>query len=284
MPKFRESEAHERSEVGLVTGLAWTEVGGSILTTEVQVLDGKGKLTVTGQLGDVMQESAQAALAYIRSRAHQLGRLMLVLSQHRHPPARARRRDSQGRPVGRHYHGHGRRQRAGEDPGAPRHRHDRRGLALRGKVLPIGGLKRKAAGGAAAGIFEATRRNNEGPVELPDNIKNSMKLHFVDLMDEVLAMALESLLPTGVPKEAEVLASVPTLAEGANGWCGAPVRRIRGHSVTSTAACPIQVADRGGISGACSTMAARSQQDENLSSQRRSRRRKRFRDRWKVRD
>ena len=68
MARYRDSEVHEKSEVGLVTGLAWTEVGGSILTTEVQVLDGKGKLTITGQLGDVMQESAQAALAYIRSK------------------------------------------------------------------------------------------------------------------------------------------------------------------------------------------------------------------------
>src|ERR1700726_3329232 len=71
--RFRDSEVHEKSEVGLVTGLAWTEVGGSILSTEVQVLDGKGKLTLTGQLGDVMQESAQAALSYIRSRAQHLG-------------------------------------------------------------------------------------------------------------------------------------------------------------------------------------------------------------------
>ena len=71
--KFRDSAVHEKSEVGLVTGLAWTEVGGSILSTEVQVLDGKGKLTLTGQLGDVMQESAQAALSYIRSRAQHLG-------------------------------------------------------------------------------------------------------------------------------------------------------------------------------------------------------------------
>ena len=71
--KFRDSQLHETSEIGLVTGLAWTEVGGSILSTEVQVLDGKGKLTLTGQLGDVMQESAQAALSYIRSRAQHLG-------------------------------------------------------------------------------------------------------------------------------------------------------------------------------------------------------------------
>src|SRR6201992_877741 len=73
VPKFRDAEVHDSPEVGLVTGLAWTEVGGSILTTEVQVLDGKGKLTITGQLGDVMQESAQAALSYIRGRSHALG-------------------------------------------------------------------------------------------------------------------------------------------------------------------------------------------------------------------
>ena len=71
--KFRDSQVHEKSEIGLVTGLAWTEMGGTILQTEVQVLDGKGKLTATGQLGDVMQESAQAALTYIRSRSHHLG-------------------------------------------------------------------------------------------------------------------------------------------------------------------------------------------------------------------
>ena len=68
--KFRDTLAHEKSEVGLVTGLAWTEVGGSILSTEATVVDGKGKLTLTGKLGDVMQESAQAAMSYVRSRAH----------------------------------------------------------------------------------------------------------------------------------------------------------------------------------------------------------------------
>src|ERR1700674_5765262 len=71
--KFRDTLAHEKSEVGLVTGLAWTEVGGSILSTEASAVDGKGKLTLTGQLGDVMQESAQAAMSYIRSRAARLG-------------------------------------------------------------------------------------------------------------------------------------------------------------------------------------------------------------------
>src|SRR5437870_2168636 len=71
--KFRDTLANEKSEVGLVTGLAWTEVGGSILSTEATVVDGKGKLTLTGKLGDVMQESAQAAMSYVRSRAHRLG-------------------------------------------------------------------------------------------------------------------------------------------------------------------------------------------------------------------
>ena len=97
--RFRDSEVHEKSEVGLVTGLAWTEVGGSILTTEVQVLDGKGKLTITGQLGDVMQESAQAALSYIRGRAQALGLEPRVLSQHRSASACAGGRDSQGWPL-----------------------------------------------------------------------------------------------------------------------------------------------------------------------------------------
>ena len=85
--RFRDSEVHEKSEVGLVTGLAWTEVGGSILTTEVQVLDGKGKLTITGQLGDVMQESAQAALSYIRGKAQAARPQPRVLSQPRPSPA-----------------------------------------------------------------------------------------------------------------------------------------------------------------------------------------------------
>ena len=152
--KYRDSEVHEKSEIGLVTGLAWTEVGGSILTTEVQVLDGKGKLTITGQLGDVMQESAQAALSYIRGTRAGAGAEPRVLSQRRPAPARARRRDSQGRPVGRHHHGDGAGERAGQDSSAARHRHDRRNYAARQ------GAGHRRIEGEAAG--RAARRHLRG--------------------------------------------------------------------------------------------------------------------------
>ena len=208
--RFRDSEAHEKSEVGLVTGLAWTEVGGSILTTEVQVLDGKGKLTITGQLGDVMQESAQAALAYIRSKAQQLGltrEFYRNLDIHLHVPEGAIPKDGPSAGITM----------ATALASALTKIPVRRDIAmtgeitLRGKVLPIGGLKEKLLAALRAGLFETIlpRANEKDLSELPDNIKNAMKLHFVDTMDEVLALALESPLPGSLPAEAEALASVP---------------------------------------------------------------------------
>jgi ATP-dependent Lon protease len=209
--KFRDSEAHEKSEVGLVTGLAWTEVGGSILTTEVQVLDGKGKLTITGQLGDVMQESAQAALAYIRSKSSALGlprEFYRTLDIHLHVPEGAIPKDGPSAGITM----------ATALASALTKIPVRRDIAmtgeitLRGKVLPIGGLKEKLLAALRAGLFEAIlpRANEKDIAELPDNIKNSMKLHFVETMDEVLALALEGPLPAPLPPAAEVLAAVPT--------------------------------------------------------------------------
>ncbi|WP_035348905.1 endopeptidase La [Edaphobacter aggregans] len=194
--KFRDSQVHEKSEVGLVTGLAWTEVGGSILQTEVQVLDGKGKLTTTGQLGDVMQESAHAALSYIRSRAHQLGLakdFYRNVDIHVHVPEGAIPKDGPSAGITL----------ATGLASALTKIKVRRDIAmtgevtLRGKVLPIGGLKEKLLAAHRAGIFEAVlpEENKKDLADLPELLKTSMKLHFVEDMDQVLQIALEGKLP-----------------------------------------------------------------------------------------
>src|SRR5579863_8608999 len=194
--KFRDTVAHEKSEVGLVTGLAWTEVGGSILSTEATVVDGKGKLTLTGKLGDVMQESAQAAMSYVRSRARSLGLprdFYRNIDIHVHVPEGAIPKDGPSAGITM----------ATALASALSKIPVRRDIAmtgeitLRGKVLPIGGLKEKLLAALRAGIFEVIlpRANEKDVSEMPDNIKSAMKLHFVDTMDEVLALALESPLP-----------------------------------------------------------------------------------------
>src|ERR1700756_2693474 len=208
--KFRDSMAHEKSEIGLVTGLAWTEMGGTILQTEVQVLDGKGKMTATGQLGDVMQESAQAALTYIRSRSHHLGLAKDFYKNvdiHVHVPEGAIPKDgpSAGITI------------ATAIASALSEIPVRRDLAmtgeitLRGKVLPIGGLKEKLLAAHRAGIFEAIlpKDNEKDIAEVPENLRGEMKLHFADNMDEVLAIALEHPLPQYTEAETQGMPSVP---------------------------------------------------------------------------
>jgi ATP-dependent Lon protease len=208
--KFRDTEAHERSEVGLVTGLAWTEVGGSILTTEVATVDGKGKLTLTGKLGDVMQESAQAAMSYVRSRAHRLGLprdFYRNLDIHVHVPEGAIPKDGPSAGITM----------ATAIASALSRIPVRRDIAmtgeitLRGKVLAIGGLKEKLLAAHRAGIFEVLlpADNEKDLAEVPENLRSAMKLHFVKTMDDVLALALESPLPD-VPDETATIAALPS--------------------------------------------------------------------------
>ncbi len=215
--KFRDTLAHERSEIGLVTGLAWTEVGGSILATEATVVDGKGKLLLTGKLGDVMQESAQAALSYVRSRSHRLGLprdFYRNIDIHVHVPEGAIPKDgpSAGITIGTAI--------ASALSRIP----VRRDIAmtgeitLRGKVLPIGGLKEKLLAAHRAGIMEVImpKDNEKDLPDIPENLRNAMKLHFADTMDDVLRIALEKPLPA-VSKEAEEAAEATLLTPTPSG-------------------------------------------------------------------
>jgi len=202
--KFRDLTTDKKSEVGAAVGLAWTEVGGQILTTEATLMEGKGKLTVTGKLGDVMQESAQAAMSYIRSRAHQFGLprdFYRNLDVHLHIPEGAIPKDGPSAgitiatticsaltkvPV------RGDIAMTGE-------------ITLRGKVLPIGGLKEKLMAAHRHGIFEAIMPadNQKDLPDIPENIRNVMKLHFVENMDDVLRIALDGVI-TALPMPAAV--------------------------------------------------------------------------------
>ncbi len=213
--KFRDSQVQEKSEIGLVTGLAWTEMGGSILQTEVQVLDGKGKMTPTGQLGDVMQESAQAALTWIRSRSQHLGLakdFYRNIDIHIHVPEGAIPKDGPSAGITM----------ATALASALTRIEVRRDIAmtgeitLRGKVLPIGGLKEKLLAAHRAGIREAIlpADNKRDLADLPQLIKDEMKLNWVETMDEVLELALTRKLQKLAEETPEALGTpIPPVAQ-----------------------------------------------------------------------
>ncbi|RMH60294.1 MAG: endopeptidase La [Zetaproteobacteria bacterium] len=198
VPKYRFGIAEREDQVGVVTGLAWTEVGGELLQIETALMPGKGKLTITGQLGDVMQESVQAAFTYVRARARQLGLkpdFHQKVDIHVHVPEGAIPKDGPsaglamatsmvsaltGIPVRRHVC------MTGE-------------ITLRGKALPIGGLKEKLLAAQRGGLTDVVipRENLKDLQEIEQDVLAGLEIHAVDHMDQVLEHALTR-LPTGV--------------------------------------------------------------------------------------
>ncbi len=190
--KFRDLETDKQNEVGATIGLAWTEVGGSILTTEAAMMEGRGKLTTTGKLGDVMQESAQAAMSYVRSRAHLMGLprdFYRTLDIHIHVPEGAIPKDgpSAGITIATSI--------CSALTGIPvRYDLAMTGeITVRGRVLPIGGLKEKLLAAHRHSIREVIlpKDNEKDLPDIPEAIRKDMKLHLVGSMDEVLKIALE---------------------------------------------------------------------------------------------
>jgi ATP-dependent Lon protease len=191
IPKYRSNRHEVQNEVGFVTGLAWTEVGGEILATETTLMEGKGKLTLTGKLGDVMQESAQAAMSYVRSRAHIFGipkDFYRRLDLHIHVPEGAIPKDGPSAGITM----------ATSIVSALTQIPVRCDIAmtgeitLRGKVLPIGGVKEKMLAAHRAGIktIVLPKDNQKDLTDIPANIKEEFTVHFVESMDEVLKIAL----------------------------------------------------------------------------------------------
>jgi ATP-dependent Lon protease len=197
--KYRDFSAEKKNEIGLTTGLAWTEVGGEVLSTEAMLMEGKGRLTLTGKLGDVMQESAQAAMSYIRSRSQSLGLpkdFYRHLDIHMHVPEGAIPKDGPSAgitictsivsaltqiPVRCDI------AMTGE-------------ITLRGKVLPIGGVKEKLLAAHRLGLHTVIlpKDNEKDLADIPMEIRSQMSIHFVESMDEVLQLALEHPLPSPV--------------------------------------------------------------------------------------
>src|SRR5690349_6894205 len=200
VPRFRNTMAEETDEVGIATGLAWTEVGGEILVTEATLMSGKGHLTLTGKLGDVMQESAQAAMSYVRSKAEDFGiqkDFNKRTDVHIHVPEGAIPKDgpSAGITIATAMISALTKVAIRKDVAMTGE------ITLRGKVLPIGGVKEKllAAHRAGVGTIIVPKDNEKDLADVPKNVLDQLKIYMVEGMDEVLAQALSGPIPVGVP-------------------------------------------------------------------------------------
>jgi ATP-dependent Lon protease len=210
-PKFRNRRKGEISEVGVATGLAWTEAGGEILSIETSLLKGKGNLTLTGSLGDVMQESARAGVSYVRSRAEMYDadpNFHEKFDIHIHVPEGAIPKDgpSAGITMAVSLFSAVTKIPVLKDVAMTGE------ITLRGKVLPVGGIKDKALAAYRAGIrtIILCAENDKDLDDLPEEIRSEMEFHLVSNMDEVIKVALE-----GVPTTAATLAPPDTKpAEG----------------------------------------------------------------------
>ena len=206
VPKYRYGKIEEQNEIGITSGLAWTQAGGELMMTEVSIMKGTGKLNLTGKLGEVMKESAQAALSYVRTNANRLGIFSSVFKEtdiHVHVPEGAVPKDGPSAgvtittalvsafteiPVRREV------AMTGE-------------VTLRGKVLPIGGLKEKLLAAKRGRIKTVLipSKNEKDLTEIPDEIKNQLDIISTDMVDKVLENALEHLpIPVSDPNEEEI--------------------------------------------------------------------------------
>jgi len=203
--RFRYGKAEENDQVGQVTGLAWTEVGGELLTIEGAVVPGKGKLTHTGQLGEVMTESIQAAMTVVRSRAGILGineDFHQKLDVHIHVPEGATPKDGPSAGVGMCTALVS----ALTDIPVKSDVAMTGEITLRGEVLPIGGLKEKLLAAHRGGITTVLipKENEKDLVEIPKNIKDKLTIVPVKWIDEVLQHALQRMpMPEGAPKDSK---------------------------------------------------------------------------------
>jgi ATP-dependent Lon protease len=204
VPRFRNTMAEEKNEIGIATGLAWTEVGGEILVTEATLMPGKGHLTLTGKLGDVMQESAQAAMSYVRTKADEFG---IAKDFHRkadvhvHVPEGAIPKDgpSAGITLATALVSALTRVPVRKDVAMTGE------ITLRGKVLPIGGVKEKVLAAHRAGVKNIIlpKDNEKDLADIPKNVLDTLNVYMVQTMDEVLKTALAEPLAGRLPAETQ---------------------------------------------------------------------------------
>ena len=213
VPRYRFGEAETEDQVGVVTGLAWTEVGGELLTIEGVMMPGKGRMTVTGNLKDVMKESISAAASYVRSRAVDFGIEPPLFDRrdiHVHVPEGATPKDGPSAGVAMAT------TIVSVFTGIP----IRRDIAmtgevtLRGRVLPIGGLKEKLLAALRGGIKKVLipQENAKDLADIPDNVKNNLEIVPCSRMDEVLAHALVR-APVAITWEEDVKAATKAARE-----------------------------------------------------------------------